>query len=527
MSDNTITIDESDLEQLVEQKVQERAAEIAEQTGMSRRRVLASLAGIAGAGALGYTGGQRVAADPSDAAGTVYFDQVGDSNNPVSELYVDQEFAVDENIEADTVEMKDGQVSNALSLDDDPTDDQSWALYDDANDLRLNFQNGNLAYPWLNFSTDTDILDIGSSLYDVDLDLNGGNIDNVGKVSTERLDTTPTLNHIATLGDSDLGRPHDIEIADGLAVIPGKDGNVSVVSLYPRNSPTLLGTDTSFSNAQAVAKYPGRNERYMWAVADDANLQTVLAQANGAVSSISSASLSTSQANGTAWYKGQESEPVSLFVAEKGGELSAYDMSGYDSISQTVTEPVNSTTPHDVAVMDTRVITCSQADGASPSVEVLNAISGSGTNIQPSLSTDGMITDPALNGANRLERYGHYVIVAANRADTLSAIDLSDFTNPTIADSVPTAGHASGLTVVGDFAITASQGTIEVFDISDPTAISLVDSDSASGAADHDMAVDGRFLYVTGQSADELQVCKIGFEYATTSRAQDLTHGSS
>jgi hypothetical protein len=346
-------------------------------------------------------------------------------------------------------------------------------------------------------------------------------------ISTERLDTTPTLNHIATLGDSDLGRPHDIEIADGLAVIPGKDGNVSVVSLYPRNSPTLLGTDTSFSNAQAVAKYPGRNERYMWAVADDANLQTVLAQANGAVSSISSASLSTSQANGTAWYKGQESEPVSLFVAEKGGELSAYDMSGYDSISRTVTEPVNSTTPHDVAVMDTRVITCSQADGASPSVEVLNAINGSGTNIQPTLSTDGMITDPALNGANRLERYGHYVIVAANRADTLSAIDLSDFTNPTIADSVPTAGHASGLTVVGDFAITASQGTIEVFDISDPTAISLVDSDSASGAADHDMAVDGRFLYVTGQSADELQVCKIGFEYATTSRAQDLTHGSS
>jgi hypothetical protein len=189
MSDNTITIDESDLEQLVEQKVQERAAEIAEQTGASRRRVLASLAGIAGAGALGYSGGQRVAADPSDAAGTVYFEQVGDSNNPVSKLYVDQEFAVDENIDADTVEMKDGQVSNTLSLDDDPTDDQSWALLDDANDLRLNFLNGNLSYPWLSFRTDTDILDIGGSVYDVDLDLNSGNIDNVGSVSAENINS--------------------------------------------------------------------------------------------------------------------------------------------------------------------------------------------------------------------------------------------------------------------------------------------------------------------------------------------------
>jgi len=78
-------------------------------------------------------------------------------------------------------------VSDTLELDDDPTDDQLWALFDDANDLKLNFQNGNLAYPWLSFRNDADVLDIGGSTYDVDLDLNGGNIDNVGSVSTDKL----------------------------------------------------------------------------------------------------------------------------------------------------------------------------------------------------------------------------------------------------------------------------------------------------------------------------------------------------
>jgi hypothetical protein len=234
MSDNTITIDESDLEQLVEQKVQERAAETAEQTGTSRRRVLASLAGIAGAGALGYTGGQRVAADPSDAAGTVYFEQIGDSNNPVSELYVDQEFGADENIEADTVEMKDGQVSNILSLDDDPTDDKSWWLFDDANDLRLNFKNGDLAYQWLSFRNDNDVIDIGSSVYDVDLDLTGGNIDNVGSVSADDVTvggdadvdgvlTATTVDAIAhTFPDTNWSLRSDV--GEGIALTYESDG---------------------------------------------------------------------------------------------------------------------------------------------------------------------------------------------------------------------------------------------------------------------------------------------------------------
>lgn len=98
---------EQDIEALVEQKVQaevERRLQNNER-GRSRRSVLASLAGIAGAGALGVYGGQRAAADPSQASGTVYFEQIGDADNPVQDLYVQNQtnYSETENITAEDI----------------------------------------------------------------------------------------------------------------------------------------------------------------------------------------------------------------------------------------------------------------------------------------------------------------------------------------------------------------------------------------------------------------------------------------
>jgi len=81
---------ETDIEKLVEQKVQEEVEQRLKQrqTKQTRRSFLAKAAGVAGVGALGIYGGQRAAADPPQADGTVYFDQIGDSNYPVQDLYV-------------------------------------------------------------------------------------------------------------------------------------------------------------------------------------------------------------------------------------------------------------------------------------------------------------------------------------------------------------------------------------------------------------------------------------------------------
>lgn len=84
----TIEISEDELEAIVDEKVEQRLEE--ERTQVSRRSVIGALAGAAGVGALGWGAGSA-AADPANASGTVYFDQIGDSNYPVTELHVDKQ----------------------------------------------------------------------------------------------------------------------------------------------------------------------------------------------------------------------------------------------------------------------------------------------------------------------------------------------------------------------------------------------------------------------------------------------------
>lgn len=104
-----LPIDESTLNQLIDERVEQRLNE--QQATPNRRQVLGSLFGIGGAGALGYLGGQKVAAAPADAEGTLYVEQLGDSNNPVSDLYVDQQTTLN-----DVESFTEVDVTNSLGI---------------------------------------------------------------------------------------------------------------------------------------------------------------------------------------------------------------------------------------------------------------------------------------------------------------------------------------------------------------------------------------------------------------------------
>lgn len=79
-----------------------------EDAGMDRRDMLRVLAG-AGAGGLGaYLMTGRASADPSDASGTVYFEQIGDDNNRVSAMYVDELNNLEDAAVVDTIEFTAG-----------------------------------------------------------------------------------------------------------------------------------------------------------------------------------------------------------------------------------------------------------------------------------------------------------------------------------------------------------------------------------------------------------------------------------
>lgn len=81
----------------------------------SRRTFLGALAGMAGAGAMGAYGMDQAAADPSDASGTVYFEQIGDQDNPVSEMYVDTETTYTQNEEFDSITVNNSADLAAVS----------------------------------------------------------------------------------------------------------------------------------------------------------------------------------------------------------------------------------------------------------------------------------------------------------------------------------------------------------------------------------------------------------------------------
>jgi len=88
--------------------------------GISRRAImLAAAAGVSGA-ALGTLGGRASAASPSDASGTVYFEQIGDSSNPVQDLFVSNQIVSDTQTSISTDQIDDngsGSVSLLSLLD--------------------------------------------------------------------------------------------------------------------------------------------------------------------------------------------------------------------------------------------------------------------------------------------------------------------------------------------------------------------------------------------------------------------------
>lgn len=85
----TFEIDRGKLEQLIEQEVNEQLQSI------GRRRFLQGAIATATAGGIIVGTSGSAGAAPADASGTVYFEQIGDSSNPVSTLYVDQQIVSD------------------------------------------------------------------------------------------------------------------------------------------------------------------------------------------------------------------------------------------------------------------------------------------------------------------------------------------------------------------------------------------------------------------------------------------------
>jgi hypothetical protein len=351
-------------------------------------------------------------------------------------------------------------------------------------------------------------------------------------VTTDEGRIGPQLSHVATLSDSRLGSPHDMEIRRGVGITAGKDGNVCSIDLYPRDGPVVSASDASFTNAQAVAASPESDPDFRWFIGENTAVHSVLVQP-GTVASNDSVSLSSAHPNGFAWYRTDPSiGSAYLFAAQKDGSVSAIDVTDTDALSITNESAVTSAnSPHDVAMSGTRAIVVDQDDGSSVKLSVLNVANGATTDVSGNWSEDTTFGDSQLNGANRIDMLNQeWAVVAANLSNTLATVNIPAYDNSiSIGDVVSDGANSgpSGLRVVGDYAIAASNDRVTIYDVSDPTNIVEVDQHVfGSSISGHDPAVDGRYCYVTGQSSNTIEVFDFGWEFARDAYAERLTRGA-
>jgi hypothetical protein len=124
------------------------------------------------------------------------------------------------------------------------------------------------------------------------------------------------------------------------------------------------------------------------------------------------------------------------------------------------------------------------------------------------------LTDARLDGARTVAVVGNTAFVAAQTADALVAVDVSQPVAPRIVGTVsaPALDGATGVFVTGNFAVVASRvaGALAVVDVRDPSTPALVGSvqDPRLGGAAK-LVVRDRYAYVTALDASALTVVDI------------------
>jgi len=206
-----------------------------------------------------------------------------------------------------------------------------------------------------------------------------------------------------------------------------------------------------------------------------------------------------------------------LFAASKNGSISVVNVSVPWDINLVTKRDVNSldgvTSPHDCAIIDDHLIVVNQEQNDSIQVAAYNVIQVTSGRAKETIgSPSSTVANGNMNGANRVDTDGVYAYVSGNYSDTVMAIDFTDKTAPVSYAPVSVTGtDPDGQTLGNGRLYVGASDTIDIFDISDPTNISVESSLTDSALVGlHDMELYGRFLVVTSQHDDRLVFIELG-----------------
>jgi hypothetical protein len=314
--------------------------------------------------------------------------------------------------------------------------------------------------------------------------------------------------------DGYLNRPHDVEVEDGYAYLPGKGGTLGIVDVSDPTDPEVVAGFDDFENAQTVGLDP--REPILF-VAEGQSIHAVDVSAPERPERLGSAEdAALGRVNG--WTRHRDV----LFTASKSGSLGVVDVSDPRSPSMVGAFHVGReehggvAAPHDAERYEQYVLLPNQMEGSHPKGGLVRVLDDDGEVLPvEAFETVGTFDDDRLDGANRVLVDGEIAYVANNYAISVGSIDLSAPHDVEILDVAPASQVGPNGITFHDGRLAAGSGVfVDVFDVEDPGAIEPVgriadEPNLERPGSAHDLETVGDLAFVSGQASNRLNVYRL------------------
>jgi hypothetical protein len=337
-----------------------------------------------------------------------------------------------------------------------------------------------------------------------------------------------SISVVSVLVDEEaLARPHDVELMGNLAFVPGKAGSLAIIDIADAASPRILwhiyDEVGRMEDAETVLPMPpwlflGSNDFSSINIADPRRPRFLKTISNR---------LFIQRINGMV-RRGDH-----IIAAGKDGYISVFDVSDPHNPlfagAYPARENDNMGWPHDIDLTGERqeyIITVDPARfgmlGEPGKVAIYRIADPSTGKILPvdRWTLISQIIGYDLDGANRIDVFGHFACVTGSNTDHFGNVVLLDISDPekmkrTAIMPFPDSRGPNGLTVAGKIAFAAGGQTIGAIDVSDPLRPSFLTvikpleifPDGKDNA--HDLVYRDGYLYVTGQNSSSFGILKI------------------
>jgi len=336
--------------------------------------------------------------------------------------------------------------------------------------------------------------------------------------------------------DVALNRPHDVELQDNIAYVPGKGGSLAIIDVSDVTKPKLFSSLAGSEELEDAETVLPMGDILLLGTRDFLAVDVRDPARPKIVKHISDRPR-IDKINGMA-LRGDH-----VFTANKSGYVTVFEVS--DPSDPVLTDVLDAKqcgglrAPHDIAVFGDRIIVVSagnSSDTRSPHVNLaVYRVAHAGTHellpanqwvVEDAIEDNGVLRDN-LSGANRVAvtrdfRYasvGAFVCGRVGIIDIRNPCQLRQLANLPVGDI-----GATGMTICGKALFVAGGECVEAIDITDPAAPLSIAQYRAGGLFPtrrlmldgipkydnaHDLVYRDGHLYVTAQNDSQLGILKV------------------